>query len=191
MSLRDRAEARGLLSRRGLPALVATCAALALSACSGGGIQPLYGASASGVPVPERLEQVDVSPIPGRIGQRIRNELIFHNNGTHSERPSNPHERLEVVIKESVTSALVRSDGTSFSQIYQLEATFRLIDVESKKVVLEGRSFGRAAFERVQSTYANVRARQDAEDRAARTIADDLKIRLAAHFSRAKDDDRG
>ena len=167
------------------PVLIAMCAALSLAACGSSGFQPLYGASGSGAPVPERLAEVDIATIPSRVGQRIRNELIFQNNGTHSERSANPRERLEVVIKESVTSALVRSDGTSFSQVYQLEATFRLLDIEQKRVVLEGRSFGRAAFERVQSTYANVRAREDAENRAARTIADDLKLRLAAHFSRS------
>ncbi len=190
MSLRDRPEADrptadGAQSRRAaLKAMLSASAALAVAGCSGG-FQPLYGASGTGVPVPERLAQVDIAPIPGRVGQRIRNELIFHNNGTHDQRPTSPTERFEVVFRESIISSLVTSTGNSQSQIYQLEVNYRLFDVAQKKVVLEGRTFGRAAFERFESVYANVRAREDAENRAARTVADDLKLRLAAHFSRA------
>ena len=42
-----------------------------------------------------------------------------------------------------------------------------------------------AAFERFQSIYSNVRARDDAENRAARTVADDLKTRVAIYLSNA------
>ena len=51
--------------------------------------------------------------------------------------------------------------------------------------MLTGSSHGRAGFERFQSIYSNVRAREDAENRAARTIADDLKTRLAIYLSGA------
>ena len=51
--------------------------------------------------------------------------------------------------------------------------------------MLEGTSHARAGFERFDSIYSNVRAREDAENRAARTIADDLKTRLAAYLSGA------
>jgi LPS-assembly lipoprotein len=51
--------------------------------------------------------------------------------------------------------------------------------------MLEGSSYGRAAFDRVESIFANVRAKQDAEDRAATTVANDLKTRLAAFLSTA------
>ena len=52
-------------------------------------------------------------------------------------------------------------------------------------MVLTGKSYGRAAFQRFTSIFANVRARQDAEDRAAKTVGDELKARLAAYLSGA------
>ena len=67
---------------------------------------------------------------------------------------------------------------------YSVAASFRLIDSKAKKVVFQGTSHARAPFERFESIYSNVRAREDAENRAARTIADDLKSRLAAYLSR-------
>jgi LPS-assembly lipoprotein len=51
-------------------------------------------------------------------------------------------------------------------------------------VVFQGTSNARAPFERFESIYSNVRAREDAENRAARIVADDLKTRLAAYLSR-------
>ena len=43
-----------------------------------------------------------------------------------------------------------------------------------------------ASFDRSLSVYSNVRARDDAENRAAKTIADDLKARLSAFLSNDK-----
>ena len=57
-------------------------AAVALSACGdAAGFRPLYGPTASGGNVSEHLKQVDLAPIPGRVGQRIRNEMIFQTTG--------------------------------------------------------------------------------------------------------------
>ena len=172
---------RGLL--RGLSLLLAS--APALGACGNSGFRPLYGTTASGAGMQERLAQVDFAPIPGRVGQRIRNELVFDSTGGGNPLPST--HRLEVVVKESVLSTLVNNEGEALGQIYAIQASFRLIDVKSKdkKVVLQGTSHARAGFERFQSIYSNVRAREDAENRAARTVADDLKIRLATYLSGA------
>jgi LPS-assembly lipoprotein len=50
-------------------------------------------------------------------------------------------------------------------------------------MVLEGTSYGRAAFERYSAVYSNVRAKFDAENRAARSVATDLKGRLAGFLA--------
>jgi LPS-assembly lipoprotein len=166
---------------RGLTLLVA--AAPALAACGGEGFRPLYATTPSGVGLEQRLAKVDFAPIPGRVGQRIRNELIFHSTGGGTA--ATPAHRLEVVVKESLTSTLVRIDGESLSQVYAIEASFRLVNVSDKQVVFQGVSNARAGFERFQSIYSNVRAREDAENRTAKTIAEDIKIRLATYLSGA------
>jgi len=55
--------------------------ALALAGC---GFQPLYGSNtttANGTRLSEAMASVEVTPIPGRVGQKVRNELIFANTG--------------------------------------------------------------------------------------------------------------
>ena len=167
---------------RGLSLLLA--AAPALSACSEG-FKPLYGVGSGGAGLQKRLARVDFAPIPGRVGQRIRNELLFESTGGGGGSGEAPKQRLEIALKESLTSALVRIDGEAAAQIYAIEASFRLIDVNNKQVVFQGTSVARANFERFSSVYSNVRAREDAENRAAKVIAEDVKTRLATYLSRA------
>jgi LPS-assembly lipoprotein len=156
---------------------------LLLTACGDSGFRPLYATMGGGKDVGEHLKQVEFAPIPGRVGQRIRNEMIFQTTGGGNALP--PSYRLEVVLRENLTSTLVRATGEAEGAIYSVQASFRLIDHRQKQVVFEGTSHARAGFERFTSIYSNVRAREDAENRVARTIADDLKSRLAAYLSRA------
>jgi LPS-assembly lipoprotein len=155
----------------------------ALAACGDAGFRPLYAPSAAGVVASDRLKEVDFAPIPGRVGQRIRNGLIFQSTGGGYAAP--PQYRFEVVLQENLTSTLVNTKGDVAGGVYAIQASFRLIDSRAKKVVFQGASHARAPFERFESIYSNVRAREDAENRAAQTIADDLKTRLAAYLSRA------
>ena len=183
MSSAEAGTARVTLSRRSLVRGLSLLLAVApvLAACGNSGFRPLYGTPPSGAGLQERLAQLDVAAIPGRVGQRIRNELIFQASGGGELAP--PVYRLEVSITESVLSTLVRSDGDALGQVYSLQANFKLINIKTKQVVLTGSSNGRAGFERFQSIYSNVRARDDAENRAARTVADDLKTRVAIYLS--------
>ena len=48
--------------------------------------------------------------------------------------------------------------------------------LDDKTIALQGQSYGRTAFQRFDSVFSNVRARHDAEDRAAQTVAEDLKV---------------
>lgn len=169
---------------RGRALGVVAAAAMLLAACaSGEGFRPMYAASAPGGPLEHKLAQVEVAIIPGRVGQQIRNELVFQTNTAHEVKGGARPFLLEIAIRESTSANLVRTTGESFSQTYQLEAYFRLISVKDRRVVLQGVSHGRAGFERFESIFSNVRASHDAENRAAKSVATDLKSRLATYLA--------
>lgn len=174
--------ARRAKSRLGLRSIALMAMfAPALAACGDStGFRPMYAATPNGSTI-EKLAAVSFGTIPGRVGQRLRNELIFQ--GTGGGYQTAPEYHFDVAIRQQVVSTLVRKDGDSQSQVYKLEAKFQLIRIADKKVVLEGTSFGRAGFERYSSIFSNVQAREDAEDRAARAVAQDIKSRLAAYLS--------
>jgi LPS-assembly lipoprotein len=152
---------------------------LPLSAC---GFQPLYGPTASGTSMPEVMKTVEVEAIPGRVGQKIRNELIFSNTGGGNELPSKY--KLDITIRESVTQELVKITGEATGQVYQVDATFKLKTTDGK-VVLEGKALSRAAYDRYEQIFSNVRAQYDAQNRVARTIAESIKTRVAAYLQTA------
>ena len=169
---------KALRSRRQALALIgsALLAAPLASAC-----QPLYGSTPSGARVKDVMAGIDIPTIPGRVGQRLRNELIFATTG--GGRSSGSQYRLEISVRESSTKTLVSTTGDAQGEIFLLEARYRLISLPDKKVVLEGKGVGRAAFDRFNPIFANVRARIDAENRAARTVADTIRTGVAGYLS--------
>jgi LPS-assembly lipoprotein len=157
---------------------------LLLGGCGDGGFRPMYGGAAiGGAGASEKLAQVDISTIPGRVGQQLRNEFIYQSTGGGA-RPE-PIYRLEVAVRESVTSTLIDQTGDSRGQVYNLDAAFKLVRIADSQVVMEGKSYSRAAFDRFSSIYSNVRAREEAETRAAKTIAEELRTRISAYVATA------
>jgi LPS-assembly lipoprotein len=160
-------------------------AALVLGACGGqSGFQPLYG-SLGGQSVQAELAGYEIATIPGRVGQRIRNELVFQQSGGAPDAPIAPTHRVDIVIKETISTTLVTITGDSAGQVYQLQADYRIVDLKSQKVVFQSQSTSRAGFERHQQIYSNIRGRENAEDRAAAHVATDIRNRLAA-FAKAR-----
>lgn len=167
--------------RRSATKLVAVTILVAplLAAC---GFQPLYGTGPSGVQLDDVMRSVSIAPIPGRVGQRVRNELIFSSTGGGYANAA--EYRLEIAIKESVKDVFVARTGESEGRAYRLIASFKLVRVADEKELIAGQSVGRAAYDNLDSTFADVRARRDAENRAAKSVAQDIQTRIAMALSR-------
>lgn len=177
-----RSDRVGALSRNIRSA--ALCGLIGVSAAllSGCGFQPLYGPTASGEQLGDVMKAVDITTVPGRVGQRIRNELIFKTTGGGYAAEQSRY-RLDIAVRESVMKTLVNREGDAEGEIYQLYSEYKLIRLTDNKVVLEGHSNARAAFDKVDSVFSDIRAKRDAEDRAARTIAEAIRTRVAAFLS--------
>jgi len=149
---------------------------------AGCGFRPMYAETSTGAQLDDVMRAVSVAEIPGRVGQRIRNELIFATTGGGDR--AAPRYRLEIAIRESVQDVFVARTGESEGRAYQLTAAFKLIQLDEEAVVISGKSVSRAAYDNLDSTFADIRARRDAENRAARTVADDIQKRIAMALSR-------
>ncbi len=159
-----------------------------LSLSGGGcGFQPLYGPTASGANLSDVMKTVQIATIPSRVGQKLRNELIFGTTG--GGEAAGAIYRLDIALRASTRNTLVTRAGNPTGQVLQLDAEFRLIRIKDNETVFKGASTAEAAYDLAGSTgnagsiYGDVRAGQDAENRAARSLADTLKTRLAAYLS--------
>jgi len=149
---------------------------------TGCAFKPLYGPTSSNQELTTVLAGIEIPEVPGRVGQRIRNELIYQFTG--GGHPAAAQYKLVLTVRQSVISQLVKRDGDSQGQISQLTTTFNLYSItDDKTPLLTGKSHARATFIDDESIYANVRSRRDAEDRTAKTTADDIQGRIAAYLS--------
>ena len=171
----------GTLSR--IVRAVAAAAIIGVGALgvAGCGFQPLYGPTASGQQLSDVMKSVEVTTIPGRAGQLIRNELIFRTTGGgYGEKPKY---RLEIALKESVMRTLVNREGDPQGEIYQIYSSYKLIRLGDNQVVQEGHSNARAAYDRNDSIFSDIRASRDGQERAARTIAETIRTRIASYLA--------
>ncbi len=170
----------------GAARLVVLAGFLGLGA-SGCGFHPLYGPTASGANLSDVMKTVQVAYINSRTGQRLRNELIFGTTG--GGEPLAPVYRLDIALREGVRNTLVTQAGNPTGAILQLDAEFRLVRIKDNETVLKGYSTAEAAYDlngatgNAGSIYGDTRANIDAENRAARSLADTLKTRLAGYLS--------
>ena len=179
----------GFLGIRRLVRLVAPFACAGLLA---GCFQPMYSEhSIGGGPnLRAALASVDVSQIaapPGtaesRIAVEARNSLLFGLSGGTS--PKLPQYRLNIRLTSTQMTVIV--DLTSARpelQNYGLNASYTLIDAKTGKVVVDDQTFARVTYDipGEEQRFAQARGLRDAENRAAKVIADAIQRRLASYF---------
>ena len=172
---------RHAMPRRTLALTLVGLAAIALAGCGTDGFRPMYAASPDGSGLGDRLASVRVTTIPGRVGQLIRNELVYETRGGGEGRA--PVYQLDVAVREKEISTLVNKEGDALSRVYTVTASFQLVDIKSRRILLKGESYGRAGYERFKSIFSNVRAQGDAKRRSALVVARDIKSRLEAFLA--------
>jgi LPS-assembly lipoprotein len=167
-------------------------AALAVAALAGGCFQPLYGerSPTGGQILRDQLSAVDVLQIDApkgtdeaRLAVEIRNALLYDFTGGGYAAP--PTHRLKVSIYSTRASIIV-DVNTSRPDIenYGLNATYSLAEIATGKVVVTGQTFSRVSYDipGQQQRFARLRGLRDAENRAAKVIADNIRSRLSSYF---------
>jgi len=159
---------------RSLPVL----AALALSGALAGCFQPLYSEYAHPGLV-EDLRAIEVEPIKDRIGHYLADNLITELNGTGQTPP--PKYRLTVTVSTASSTPTVNAlTNVATSATMTAEAHFTLNRVDGGAQVLTGVASANASYDRSQRRYNDLRAARDAEIRLARSLSQDISLRLAA-----------
>lgn len=150
--------------------------ALALSGC----IQPLYGPGVGGDLVAAEMQAIKIEPIPDRLGHYVENELIFALNGTGSS-PA-PKYQLIVTLHERMATPVINTvTGQAEAGDVNVDADYRLLPIAGGgQPIATGNVTNFVAYDRTSQRLSNVRAARDAEIRNAKTLADQIRTRIAA-----------
>lgn len=158
---------------------------LALAGC----FRPVYGGGASGVTskggytdVAAHMASVEVKQIDGRVGGKMRNELIFMLRGGAAAAPA--AYRVTVKLQEYGQSAVVDPlTSVPQSRTISLKADYTMARVGTIEPIMEGHAFANATYMSDLQRFSNIRAERDAEDRAAVQIAERIRSRLQSYFA--------
>jgi LPS-assembly lipoprotein len=150
----------------------------------GGCFQPMYGdRSLTGGPdVRAAMRDVEISAIDGRVGQEVRNDLIFELTGGEGNPAGAPYRMKLNVATSTFYPVIDLTSGRASAETVSLDVTYSVQNVANNKTLLTERALARVTIDRTQQRFARVRAVRDAENRAAKVVAEQIRSRLAAFF---------
>lgn len=161
-----------------------TGAATLLAGCQA---RPLYaelGATSTEAnrEVQSQLAAISISAAGTRADQVLRNELIYSFTGGGDEQKPRYHLRFITSTTSAAVAVQVMSQVPA-SYLLTMTANFMLTDNATQRTLLRGVSSADASYDFSSQRFANLRAQIDAENRAAKVIASDIRIRVAAYFA--------
>ncbi|PTE08076.1 LPS assembly lipoprotein LptE [Mesorhizobium helmanticense] len=183
MSLPDpeKTDVTRLLRRVAVCGLVVSAALL--SACT---VRPLYSSApltaGSQVGAATELASISIKPVNTRYAQQVRNNLIFA-LGQGAGEPASPVYSLDLGVTELVESAAIVQIQTDEDEptagTVTLTANYVLTDAKTGTAIARGKRSIASSFDKPQQEFASYRAQIDAENRAARELADLLRLSIA------------
>lgn len=162
-------------------------AALAIAGCQ---VRPLYLDQATGGPLSPvaDLRSIVIDPPRNRTEQVLRNELLFLFRGDGGEADTPAYGLRTLVAANTDPVAVEREEDLPAAILVTLNSTFILTDLRSDETLLTGSSIATASYDFSSQRFANVRAEQEALDRAARQMAENIASRIAAYFAAKRSD---
>ena len=166
---------------------------LSLAGLNAGCFQPLYGDRSVGAKsgVSDKMSAVEVVPVIApngtrlaRVGVEMRDQLLFDLTGGGPAQSS--AYRLNISLSSTQLQVIVDLNSARPEiQNYGIDATYTLIDNATGKLVVKGTTFSRVSYNipGQQQRFAGDRGLRDAENRAAKVIADNIRLRLASYFT--------
>lgn len=169
---------------------VAAGLALMLAGC----FRPVYGDMSTpgvtskngGGDVAERMKTVDVKPIEDRVGQKMRNELIFLLRGGAGAGPVAYRLEVKEFVEAGQSAVVEPLTSVPESRTISLKVNYQLTRSGSLDPVFTSVAFATATYFSGLQRFADVRAERDAEDRAATQIAERIRARLLSYFAEGK-----
>ena len=145
--------------------------------------QPLYGDRSASVESGSELSGVSVSQVDSRVGQQVRNHLLFLLNGGFGNAEKAHEARIRVTWSNRQLAA-IRGVRDNVSGTITVIASYDLVALSDGKIIASGSRQSEAAYDRTGQVFANKRAERDAENRAAKEVAESLRLAIASDLNK-------
>lgn len=166
--------------------MAVAAAATMLSACQ---VRPLYAPAAVSADAPARVASVAVKPVTTREAQQVRNHLVFFINGGAAE-ATDARYQVSLGVTSSTTGAMAvqvadTDDYVPTASTVTMTSIYTISDTETGDRVASGKRQVAASYDRPRQGFAAARAERDAQDRAARELAEQLRFAILQDLERA------
>ena len=157
-----------------------------VAAAAGCTVRPLYQSdkaiqTGAVVGVNAELRSIAIDEVRTRYGQDLRNQLIFLFGGGAGQ-PATPKYRMVLQADVVVTNEAVVSVGNEnrpTAALLQMTGKYVITTADTGKPVAAGSRSIVSSYDQPPQEFANLRARRDAENRAARELAQLITLDVA------------
>ena len=185
---------RGAALRQWMRQALRCAAILGVAGLCAGCFRPLYGeySVAGNASVQGALAGVEIVPVEAiggtplaRMAVELRNALAFELGGAAAA-PAAPTHRLVMQLGTGTSSLIVDPNtGRPEYDIVSLDAAYQLVEIATGRPVVIGTATSRTSYDipGQQQRFNVIRGQRDAQSRATRVVAEQIRTRLAAYFT--------
>jgi LPS-assembly lipoprotein len=156
---------------------LAICLVFLLSAC---GFTPVYSKADSNFS--NQLASVKIEPIPGRNGQILQYKLtdLLNPSANYVE----PQYDLKIDLTKDLRELGIQDTLRVTRYEVILTAKYRLVDLNTGALVDEGKTKIKSSYNRTTSEFSTFVADDDANEKAAEELAQEIRAKLTAYFGK-------
>ncbi len=151
-------------------------------------VRPLYSSSASlgaASGMSAELASIAIKPVTTRYAQEVRNHLIFMFGNGRGE-PTSPVYTLTLSVTEiNEATAIIQVNDEDQPTAGAIVMTGGYTIQKGGKTISSGSRQISSSYDAPRQEFANLRAQRDAENRAARELAELLRLAIAQDLERA------
>lgn len=164
------------------PSLAVAATMLVLLTASACTVQPLNAVKPGASVTAATSYSVEIREVDNRVGQQVRNHLIFALNGG-SQLAADIYSLDILVSARTLNISIVTSTKAPTASQVTVIAIYTLKEIDGQETIATGTRQAIASYDRTSQSFANQRAEIDAENRAAREVAEQLRLLIAATLS--------
>lgn len=164
--------------------LVRTCCALiAITMLASCGFKPVYKKNTAQPSVHQDLIKIEVPLLKGDRTNQLFSTSLMDALDPQSQGQIKTY-RLDIQVKRNREPAIIQQDREITRYRVIVEAPFKLIDKATGRVLLSDSIKLRSSYDDLNSEFANYSSQVDAEERAAKELAEMVRQRLITYFGK-------